>query len=90
MVQNKFGFRRLLGAGALCGGMAIVATGVGAGVASADPWFPPPPPGPAAVGTASAASVLGPAASSGHLHSVPSVLTVLTVLTVLIGLAEAK
>jgi hypothetical protein len=42
------------------------------------------------VGTASAASVLGPAASSGHLHSVPSVLTVLTVLTVLIGLAEAK
>ena len=76
MVQNKFGFRRLLGAAALCGGMAIVATGVGAGVASADPWFPPPPP--------------GPAASSGHLHSVPSVLTVLTVLTVLIGLAEAK
>jgi hypothetical protein len=50
MVQNKFGFRRLLGAAALCGGMAIVATGVGAGVASADPWFPPPPPGPAAWG----------------------------------------
>jgi hypothetical protein len=28
--------RRLLGATALCGGMAIAATGIGAGVASAD------------------------------------------------------
>jgi hypothetical protein len=36
-------FRRLLGVTALCGGMAIAATGIGAGVASADPWGPPPP-----------------------------------------------
>ena len=46
MLQQKFGLRRLLGAAALCGGMAVAATGVGAGVASAAPWFPPPPPRP--------------------------------------------
>ena len=41
--------RRLLGATALCGGMAIAATGIGAGIADAAPWGPPPP-GPAAWG----------------------------------------
>jgi hypothetical protein len=43
--------RRLLGVTALCGGMALAATGIGAGIANADPWGPPPPPiGPAGWG----------------------------------------
>ena len=49
MLKQKFGLRRLLGAAALCGGMAVTASGLGAGVANAAPWFPPPPPRPPVV-----------------------------------------
>ena len=65
--------RRLLGATALCGGMAIAATGIGAGIADAAPWGPPPAPsGPAAWGPTPAADV-GTATAS--LYPVPSLLT---------------
>ena len=75
--------RRLLGATALCGGMAIAATGIGAGVASAD-WGgpPPPPPGPVAwgatatrMGTTPATGMGTATASARTLSSVPSLLT---------------
>jgi hypothetical protein len=49
MALHTIKLRRLLGVTALCGSMAIAATGIGAGVANADPWRPPPP-GPAAWG----------------------------------------
>ena len=66
--------RRLLGATALCGGMAIAATGIGAGIADAAPWGPPPaPPGPAAWGPTLAAADVGTATAS--LYPVPSLLT---------------
>jgi hypothetical protein len=53
--------RRLLGATALCGGMAIAATGIGAGIADAAPWGPPPPPpGPAAWGPPPPPPMWGP------------------------------
>jgi len=66
--------RRLLGATALCGGMAIAATGIGAGIADAAPWGPPPAPsGPAAWGPTPAAADVGTATAS--LYPVPSLLT---------------
>jgi hypothetical protein len=37
MAQRTVKLRRFLGATALCGGMAVAAAGLGAGVASADP-----------------------------------------------------
>jgi hypothetical protein len=68
--------RRLLGATALCGGMAIAATGIGAGIADAAPWGPPPPaPAPAAWGPAPAADVGTATSPTASLYPVPSLLT---------------
>jgi hypothetical protein len=77
--------RRLLGTTALCGGMAIAATGIGAGIADAAPWGPaaaPSRPGGLGaataatdVGTASSATDVGTASSAASLYPVPSLLT---------------
>jgi hypothetical protein len=76
--------RRLLGATALCGSMAIAATGIGAGIADAAPWGPPlPPPGPAAWGPPPppmwvpppAADVGTATSATASLYPVPSLLT---------------
>jgi hypothetical protein len=75
--------RRLLGATALCGSMAIAATGIGAGIADAAPWGPPlPPPGPAAWGPPpppmwgpSTPPMWGPSSATASLYPVPSLLT---------------
>jgi hypothetical protein len=74
--------RRLLGATALCGSMAIAATGIGAGIADAAPWGPPlPRPGglgatPAAdVGATPAADVGTATSATASLYPVPSLLT---------------